>query len=92
MNWRVEKTCTTLNYIEQFLILASTITWCTSISAFALYIGIAREITSSAIGLKFCPIAVGIKKYKSKIKNKKKKYDKIVLLAKLKLNTIESSF
>ena len=31
---------TTLNYIEQFIILASTIAGCISISAFASFIGI----------------------------------------------------
>ena len=46
-------------------------------------------ITSSVIGLKICAIAAGIKKYKSIIKEKKKKHDKIVLLAKSKLNSIE---
>ena len=46
-------------------------------------------ITSSTIGLKICAIAAGIKKYKSIIKKKKKKrHDKIVLLAKSKLNSI----
>ena len=44
---------------------------------------------SSAIGLKLCAIAPGIKKCKSTIKKKKKKHDKIVLLAKTKLNSIE---
>ena len=34
MNKKYEKTCTTLNYIEHLLILASTVTWCISISAF----------------------------------------------------------
>ena len=68
-----KKVCTDLNYIENFLILASTITGCVSIS-----IGIA----SSTIGLKICAITAGIKKYKSIIKKKKKKHDKIVLLAK----------
>ena len=34
-------------------------------------------------------ITAGIKRYKSIIKKKKKKYDKIVLLAKSKLNSIE---
>ena len=45
-------------------------------------------ITSSWIGLKICAITAGIKKYKSMIKKKKKKYDKIALLAKSKLNSI----
>ena len=44
---------------------------------------------SSAIGLKICAITAGIKKYKSIIKEKKKKHDKIVLLAKSKLNSKE---
>ena len=55
------------------------------ISAFASLVGIPIGITSSAIGLKLCAITAGIKKYKSIIKKKKKKRDKIVLLAKTKL-------
>ena len=51
-------------------------------------IGIPIGITSSAIGLKLCAVTAGIKKYKS-ITKKKKKHDKIVLLAKSKLNSIE---
>ena len=52
-------------------------------------IGVLVGITSSATGLKICAITAGIKKYKSIIKKKKKKYDKVVLLAKSKLNRIE---
>ena len=89
MSRKHKKVCTTLNYIEHFLILASTITGCVSISAFASLIGIPIGITSSAIGLKICAITAGIKKYKSIIKKKKNKHDKIVLLAKSKLNIIE---
>ena len=54
-----------------------------------LCFGISIGITSSAIGLNICAIAAGINKYKSIIKKKKKKHDKIVLLAKSKLNSIE---
>ena len=46
-------------------------------------------ITSTAIRLKICTITAGIKNYNSIINKKKKKYDKIVLLAKSKLNSIE---
>ena len=80
--------CTTLNYIKHFLILASTITGCNSISAFASLIGILIGIMSFAIGLKICAITAEIKTYKSMINKKKKKHDKIVLLAKSKLNSI----
>ena len=83
------KVCTTLNYIDHFVILASTSTGCISISAFVSLLGIPIGITNSAIGLKICAITLGIKKFKSIIKKKKKKHDKIVLLAKSKLNKIE---
>ena len=36
-----------------------------------------------------CALAAGIKKYKSIIKKKKKKFDKIELLVKFRLNSIE---
>ena len=39
--------------------------------------------------LKTCVITAGIKKYKSVNKEKKKKHDKIILLAKSKLNSTE---
>ena len=82
-----KKVCTTLNYIEHFLILVSTITGCISMSAFSSLLGIPIGSTSSAIGLKFCAITAEIKKYKSIIK--KQKHDKIVLLAKSNLNSTE---
>ena len=62
-----------LNFIEDFLILASTITGCISISAFPYLIRIPIGIKSWAIGLGICAIATGIKKYKLTIKFKKRK-------------------
>ena len=64
-------------------------TGCVSISSFASLVNIPIGITSSAVGLKICAITAGIKKYKLIIKKKKKKHDKIILLAKAKLNSIE---
>ena len=86
MSKKNNNVCTTLHYIEHFLVLASTITGCVSISAFASLVGIPIGITSSAIGLKICAVAAGIQKYKSIIKKKKKKHARIVSLAKSKLN------
>ena len=57
MNRKHKKVCTTLNYYEHFLILASTITGCISMSAFASLHGIPIRITSSSIQLKICAIA-----------------------------------
>ena len=47
------------------------------------------SITSSVVGLKFCEITAGNKKYNSIIKKQKKNHDKILLLGKTKLNTDE---
>ena len=54
MSSKHRKVCTALNYIEHFLILASTITRCSSISPFCSLVCIPIGITSSAIGLKIC--------------------------------------
>ena len=89
MKWKVQKTRKYSNYVEHLLILASTITGCVSISAFASLVHVPVGNRSSAIEIKVCAITAGIKKYKSIIKKKKKKHDKIVLLGKDKLNTIE---
>ena len=89
MSKKHKKVCTNLNYIENLLILDSAITECIFISAFASFVGIPIGTTSSPIGLKICAIAAGIKKCNSIIKERKKKHDKIALLSKYNLNSIE---
>ena len=85
MSRKHKKVCTTLNSIEHFLILASTITGFISISAFTSLICIPIGITISAIGLRSCAIAARIK---SIIKKKRKRHVKIKFLAKSKLSKI----
>ena len=87
MSKKHEKFCRVLNYIDHSLIVISTISGCVSISAFTSLVGIPIEIASSTIVLK----TAGIKMYKSIIEKKRKKHDKIVLLAKSKLNSIIDS-
>ena len=77
------------------LLSFSTITGCVSISALASLVCPPVSITGSAVGTKMqwnhckcSAITAGMKKCNSIIK-KKKKYDKIALLEKDKLNTIE---
>ena len=89
MSKKHKNDCTTLNYIEHSVILGSTVSRCVSISAYVSLVGIPIGVMSSIIRLKICAITAGIKKYKLIIKKKKKKIDKIVLLAKSKLNRIE---
>ena len=86
---KYKKTCKYLNYVEHLLILFSVVTGWVSISPFASLVCLPVGITSSAVGITICVITAGIKIYKSIIKKKKKKHDKIVLLGKDKLNTIE---
>ena len=80
-----KKICATLNYIEDFVILASTITGCVSISSFVSLLSILKGITSSAIGLKRCALTARIKKYKSIIKKKKKQHDKNGIAGKMQI-------
>ena len=77
-----------MNYIDHSLIVIFTITEGVSISAFVSLVGITIG-TGSAIRWILCIITAGTKKYKSTIKKNKKKHDKIVLIAKFKLNRVE---
>ena len=71
MSRKHKKVCTTKNCIVHFVILASAITGCISISSFTSLLRIPIGITSSAIGSKICAIATGMKKYKSIIEKNK---------------------
>ena len=49
MSKKYKKTCKYLNYFEHLLLLASTITGCVSVSAFASLVCVPVGITSSAV-------------------------------------------
>ena len=89
MSKKHQNVCRVLNYIEHSLIIIFRIAGCVSISAFASLVVIPIGIRSSAIRLKVCVITAGIKKYKSISKKKRKKHNKMLFLAKSKLNSIE---
>ena len=89
MSEKHKKVCRSLNYFENFLVSVSAVSDCVSISAFTSLVGVFVGIANFAVGLKICVITAGIKKYKSIIKNKRKKNNKLVFLTKAKLNTIE---
>ena len=65
------------------------VTGCVSIATFASLVCVPVGITSSVIRRKICAIIAWIKKYKSIRKKKRKNHEKIVLLRKDRLNTIE---
>ena len=76
MSKKHKKFCKVLNYIEHLFILIAIVTGCVSISAFTSLVDIPIVITA------------GIKKNKSIIKEKRK-HDKIVLLAKSELKSMD---
>ena len=72
-----------------FFVFISAVSGCISISKFAWLVGVRIVIASSAVELRSCAITTGVKKYKSIMKKKRTKHDKIMLLGKAKLSTIE---
>ena len=89
MSKKHKKVCMTLNFMEILLILLPAISGFLSISAYALLLDIPIGVSSYVVVLKIRAIAPRIKRNKSTIKKKRQKHDKIVLLAKTKLNTAE---
>ena len=74
----------TLNYIEYFHILASTVIGCISISASCFISWYSCRDYEFCNRMKICAVTAGFKKYNS-TNQKKNKHDKIVLLAKFNL-------
>ena len=66
MSEKNKKTCKYLNFVENLLILVSTVTGCVSISTLASLFRVPIGITSSAVELKIFVIIAGIKKHKPK--------------------------
>ena len=72
MSEKYKKTCKCLNYVGNLLILASAVTGCASVFAFASLVCVPVGITSSAVGITVCAITAGIKKFKSIIKKRRR--------------------
>ena len=79
---KYKKTCKYLNYVENLLVLSSTVGGCVSTSEFSLLVCVPIGIMSFAVGTNICEITAGIKMYKSIKKKKKKTHNKILLLEK----------
>ena len=79
MSKKYKKTCKYFSYVEQLLILVSTVSGCVSVSAFASLVCVPVGITSFAVGIKICAITAEIKKYNSIIKKKRKKNDRKIM-------------
>ena len=75
---------------DKFLIVLSVTSGSVSIALFAPVIGIPTGITSASLRLAFSLCTGLVKKLLKATRNKKKKHNKIVMLARSKLNSIES--
>ena len=78
------------DYFDKSLTVLSIITRSISIASIATIIGAPVGIASASFSLAFSISTGIIKKLLKTTRNKKKKHNKIVMLARIKLNSIES--
>ena len=81
---------TTFDYIDNILIILSATSSRVSIILFTSIIGVPVGIASASLTLIFSLTTAIVKKVLNITRNKKKKHDKILMLAKSKLNSIET--
>ena len=87
---KLSKYVTTFDYIDKILIALSATTGGISIISFTSIIGVPAGIASASFTLIFSIITGIIKKLLNITRSKKKKHDKILMLAKSKFNSIET--
>ena len=87
---KLNKYVTIFNYIDKILIFLSVTSSGISIISFTIAIGVPAGIASACFILIFSITTGIIKKLLNITRKKKKRHDKILVLAKSKLNSIES--
>ena len=90
MSKRLSKYIASFDYFDKSLIVLSVTTGSISIASFATVIGAPVGIASASFSLAFSMSTGIVKKLLKTTRNKKKKHNKIVMLARNKLNSIES--
>ena len=90
MSKRLSNHIASFHYINKLLIVLSVTTGGISIASFATVIGAPGGITSASFSLVFSVCTGIVKKLLKTTRNKKKNHNKIVMLARSKLNSIES--
>ena len=90
MSKKLSKYISFFKYFDKSLIVLSVTNGGVSIASFATVIGAHIGITSAGLSLTFSLCTGLVKKLLKATKNKKKKHNKIVMLARSKLNSIES--
>ena len=90
MSKRLSKYIASFDYFDKSLIVLSVATGSISIASFATVIGAPAGIIGASCGFTFSITSGFVKKFLKTIRNKKKKHNKIVMLARSKLNSIKS--
>ena len=89
-NKKLSKYVTTFDYIDKILIILSATTGGVSIFSFTSVIGAPVGIASASFTLMFSITTRIVKKLLNITRNKKKKHDQILMVAKSKFNSIET--
>ena len=90
INKNFSKYIASLDYFDKSLNVLSILSSSISIASFAIVIGAPTGIIEASCGFTFSITSGFVKKFLKTIGNKKKKHNKIVMLARSKLNSIES--
>ena len=90
MSKRLSKYIASFDYFDKSLIVLSVATGSISIASFATVIGAPAGIIGASCGFTFSITSGFVKRFLKTIRNKKKKHNKIVMLARSKLNSMES--
>ena len=86
----ISKYIASLDYFDKSLNVLSTLSGSISTESFASVIGAPAGIIGTSCSFTFSISSGFVKKFLKTIRNKKKKHNKIVMLARSKLNSIES--
>ena len=92
MSKRLSKYIASFDYFDKSLIVLSVTTGSISIASFATVIGAPVGIISASFSLAFSISTGIIKKLLKTLRNKKTKHNKIVMLPRSNLNSIESKY
>ena len=90
MSKRLSKYIASFDYFDKSLVVLSVVTGSISIASLATVIGAPVGIMSASCSLTFSVTTEFVKKLLKTIRNKKKKHNKIAMLARSKLNSLES--
>ena len=90
MSKKLSKYISLFDYFDKSLIVLSVTSGDVSVALFATVIGVPIGITSASLSLAFRLCARLVKKLLKATRKRKKKHNKIVMLARSKLNSIEN--